>query len=131
MLAKLCHIYACSVSGSAAAGCYQRIRFHQRHAARCGVYRSRGCAAVGDSTAVLAHHTPASGQEALRLLTMGKAIIHFEHASQTMQEASPPEMPDKADLSDLYMQLELAYKMGGQTEKALAIGVERDLFLLG
>jgi hypothetical protein len=39
-------------------------------------------------------------------------------------------MPDEADLRDLYTQLSLAYKLGGQAEKALAVEAERKNLLL-
>jgi DNA-binding SARP family transcriptional activator len=94
--------------------------------------------AAGDSAAVLAHHalaaglahaafhhSLAAGQEALRISAVGEAIVHFEHARLIVQEASPPDMPGKADLRDLYMQLGRAYQLGGQTEKALAMDAER------
>ena len=96
------------------------------------------------SSAVLAHHalaaglaqatfrhSLAAGREALRISAVSEAIVHFELASQLVREASLPEMPDQADLRDLYLQLGRAYKLGGQTEKALAIDVERDRLGLG
>ena len=99
--------------------------------------------AAGDSAAVLAHHalaaglaqaafrhSLAAGREALRISAVSEAIVHFERARQFVREASPPEMPGKADLRDLYMQLGRAYELGGQTEKALAIDAERDKFSL-
>jgi DNA-binding SARP family transcriptional activator len=100
-------------------------------------------AAAGDSAAVLAHHalaaglapaafhhSLAAGREALRISAVNEAIIHLERALQLVREAPLPEIPDQADLQDLYLQLSRAYKLGGQTEKALALDAERDRFLL-
>ena len=97
----------------------------------------------GESAAVLAHHalaaglaqaafhySLAAGREALRLSAVSEAIVHFEHAHQFVREAALPEMPDEADLRDLYTQLSRAYKLDGQMEKALAIEAERDRLLL-
>jgi predicted ATPase len=96
----------------------------------------------GESAAVLAHHalaagmaqdafhySLAAGREALRLSAVSEAVIHFEHALQFVREATLPEMPDKADLGELYTQLSQAYKLGGQAEKAMAVVAERDIFL--
>jgi hypothetical protein len=96
----------------------------------------------GESAAVLAHHAQtagltqaafhyslAAGREALRLLAVREAVVHFEHARQFVQEASRPEMPDEADLRDLYLQLSQAYKLASQSEKALAVDAERKKFL--
>jgi len=97
----------------------------------------------GESAAVLAHHalaaglvqdafrySLAAGREALRLSAVSEAVVHFEHARQFVREAALPEMPDEADLRDLYTQLSRAYKLGGQMEKALAIEAERERLLL-
>jgi DNA-binding SARP family transcriptional activator len=94
--------------------------------------------AAGDSAAVLAHHALAAGltkatfqhslvagRDALRLSAVSEAVVHFEHARQSLQEISPSEMPDKADIRDLYTQLIRAYKSSGQTEKALVIDAEK------
>jgi DNA-binding SARP family transcriptional activator len=96
-------------------------------------------AAAKASAAVLAHHalaaglaqaafrhSLAAGREALRISAVSESIIHYEHAHKFVQEASLPDMPDKADLKDLYMQLGRAYILGGQTEKALEMDAERD-----
>ena len=96
----------------------------------------------GESAAVLAHHalaaglgqaafrySLAAGRDALRLSAVSEAVVHFEHARRFVQEAAQAEMPDQADLQDLYMQLSQAYKLGGQTEKALAIEAERERIL--
>ncbi len=96
----------------------------------------------GESAAVLAHHAQtagltqaafhyslAAGREALRLLAVREAVVHFEHAHQFAQEAARPEMSDEVDLRDLYLQLNQAYKLAGQTEKALAVDAERKKFL--
>jgi DNA-binding SARP family transcriptional activator len=93
---------------------------------------------AGSSAAVLAHHalaagmakaafhhSLAAGREALRLSAVSEAIVHFEHAHQIVREASLPEMPGKAELRKLYMQLGRVYELAGQTEKALAIDAER------
>lgn len=95
--------------------------------------------AAGDSAAVLAHHALAAGlmqpafrhslvagREALRLSAVSEAIVHFERARQFVHEGALPEMPEKVDLHDLYLQLGRAYELGGQNEKALAIAAERD-----
>lgn len=93
--------------------------------------------------AVLAHHALAAGMgqaafryslaaggEALRISAVSEAIIHFEHARQFVREAPLSEMPDKIDLRDLYMQLNRAYVLVGQMEKALEINAEWESFLL-
>jgi len=97
----------------------------------------------GESAAVLAHHalaagltqpafhySLAAGRVALRLSAVSEAIVHFERARQFMREAALPEIPDKADLRDLYTQLGRAYNLAGQAEKVLAIDAERERFLL-
>jgi hypothetical protein len=43
-----------------------------------------------------------------------------------VQQAAMTEMPDKADLGDLYLWLSRAYDLSGQTEKTLATDVEKD-----
>jgi DNA-binding SARP family transcriptional activator len=99
--------------------------------------------AAGESPAVLAHHalaaglghsafnySLAAGREALRLSAVSEAVVHFEHALQFVREAVPPEMPDEAELGDLYTQLSKAYQMAGHMEKALAIDGERERLLL-
>ena len=99
-------------------------------------------AAAGNSAAVLAHHalagglaqaafhySLAAGREALQLSAVSEAIAHFERARQFVREASLPEMPDQADVSDLYLQLARAYELTGQTEKTQAMAAERDRFL--
>jgi hypothetical protein len=91
------------------------------------------------SAAILAHHalaaglpqaafchSLAAGREALRISAVSEAIVHFEISRQFVREGSLPEMPTKADLRDLYLQLGRAYELSGQTEKALAMSVERD-----
>ncbi|HEX9091503.1 MAG TPA: AAA family ATPase [Anaerolineales bacterium] len=97
----------------------------------------------GESAAVLAHHAQAArlgqaafryslaaGREALHLSAVSEAIVHFEHALQFMREAAHSELPEVADLGDVYTQLSRAYKLGGQMGKALAIEAERDRLLL-
>lgn len=72
--------------------------------------------AAGASSAVLAHHalaaglaqaafhhSLAAGREALRISAASEAAVHFERARQLMQDASLPDMPDEADLRDMYM----------------------------
>ena len=99
--------------------------------------------AAGDTAAVLAHHalaaglsqavfrhSLAAGREALNVSAVSEAIVHFEHARQIVQEASPAEMPGKMHISDLYIQLGRAYELGGQIDKALAMDAEREYFLL-
>ena len=97
--------------------------------------------AAGTSAAVLAHHafaaglsqpafrySLAAGREALRISALSESIVHFEHARQIVQEASPAEMPGKMEINDLYLQLGQAYESGGQTEKALALQAEREKY---
>jgi hypothetical protein len=62
----------------------------------------------------------------MRLSALSEAIVHFERAHQFVREAVPQEMPDEADLRDLYQQLNMAYQLGGQMENALAIEAERE-----
>ncbi len=108
------------------AGDARRRLFHRR--------ALEALAAAGDSAAVLAHHalaaglaqaafhySLAAGREALRISAVNDAIVHFERARQFVREATPPEMPDKEDVSDLYVQLGRAYALSGQTEKASAM----------
>jgi predicted ATPase len=96
----------------------------------------------GESAAVLAYHALAAGlaqvafhysltagREALHLSAVSEAVVHFEHALQFVRKAARSEMPNEADLRDLYIQLSRAYKLGGQSEKALAIDAERERFL--
>ena len=93
------------------AGDARRRLFHQR--------ALEILAAEGDSAAVLAHHalaaglaqaafrySLAAGREALRILAVGEAIVHFESARQFVREASLSEMPAKADIRDLFLQLD-------------------------
>jgi DNA-binding SARP family transcriptional activator len=95
--------------------------------------------AAGVSAAVLAHHAQAAGlvqpafryslvagREALQLSALSEAIVHFERANQLVREESLPEMPDQADLQDLYTQLSRAYQLSSQTDKALVMAAERD-----
>jgi DNA-binding SARP family transcriptional activator len=96
--------------------------------------------AEGESAAVLAHHalaagvnqaafhhSLAAGSEALRLSATSEAIVHFEHARQIVQQAAAIDLPEKADLLDLYSWLGQAYELVGQAEKALAVDIERGL----
>jgi len=93
----------------------------------------------GSSAAVLAHHAVAAGliqdafrhslaagREALRLSAVSEAIIHFERALQFLQQQSLPEIPDEADVRELYLQLGLVYELASQTEKAATLNTERD-----
>jgi predicted ATPase len=97
----------------------------------------------GESAAILAHHalaaglaqaafhySLAAGREALRLLALSEAIVHFEHALQFVREAALPEMPEETEIRDLYIQLSGVYKLTDQTEKALAIEAEQKNFRL-
>jgi predicted ATPase len=68
----------------------------------------------------------AAGREALRISAVGEAIIHFEQALKLVRITTLPEMPEKAELQDLYTQLGQAYELVGQTKNALAINAERD-----
>jgi len=96
--------------------------------------------ATTESAAVLAYHAQAAGiskaafsysfvagQESLRLTALSDAIVHFERARQLVWKISPSEMPDLADLRNLYRQLSQAYRLGGQMEKALAIDAEGEI----
>jgi predicted ATPase len=98
---------------------------------------------TGDPAAVLAYHalaagliqsafrhSLAAGREALRISAVSEAIVHCERARLLVRDASPSEMPGKADLQDLYMQLRRAYELDGQVEKALAIQAEGERSLL-
>ncbi len=95
--------------------------------------------ASGESAAVLAHHalaaglaqaafhhSLAAGREALRLSALSEAIVHFEHARRFVRETTVTEMQNKPDIHDLYLWLNQAYELSGQTEKALTAAVERD-----
>jgi len=90
--------------------------------------------AAQDSAAVLAHHalaaglaeaafrhSLAAGQEALRLVAIDDAIVHFERARQLVQEGSWGGAEFKSHLRDLYGQLSRAYELGGHHEQALAV----------
>jgi len=114
------------------AGDARRRLFHQR---ALGVLE-----AATESAAVLAYHARAAGmskpafhysliagQESLRFSALSEAIIHFERARQLVREMSSLEMPDVADLRVLYEQLGQAYRLGGQTEKALALDAEKEI----
>jgi DNA-binding SARP family transcriptional activator len=92
----------------------------------------------GESAAVLAHHALAAGlaqaafhysldagQEALHLSAVREAIVHLELALKFVREAAQTEMPDEADLRDLYTYLYQAYKLAGQMVNALAIDREK------
>jgi DNA-binding SARP family transcriptional activator len=94
-----------------------------------------------ESAAVLAHHAQAAGmaqtafhyslaagREALRLSAVSEAVVHFERARQFVRVVALREMPNAVDLNELYMQLNRAYKLAGQMEKALAIEAERKKF---
>jgi predicted ATPase len=96
----------------------------------------------GESAAVLAHHAQAAGlgqatfhyslaagREALHISAVSEAIVHLERALQFVREAAQTDMPNEADLRDLYTQLYQAYKLAGQMDKALAFDRERKSFL--
>ncbi len=97
----------------------------------------------GESAAILAYHalaagitqatfhySLAAGREALRLSAVSEAVVNLERARQIVQETTPPEMPDEADLRELYTQLCSVYRLGGQTEKLLIVEAERERFIL-
>jgi predicted ATPase len=118
------------------AGDARRRLFHQR--------ALEVLEAASGSAAVLAYHAQAAGlaqaafqhslaagREALRLSAASEAIVHFERARQLVHEAALPEMPDKADLGDLYMLLVKAYELGGQTEKTAAVAAEGNRMIEG
>jgi DNA-binding SARP family transcriptional activator len=92
----------------------------------------------GESAAVLAHHalaaglaqaafhySLAAGREALHLSAVSEAIVHLDLALKFVREADQTEMPDEADLRELYTHLYQAYKLAGQMDNALAIDRER------
>jgi DNA-binding SARP family transcriptional activator len=92
----------------------------------------------GESAAVLAHHalaaglaqaafhySLAAGREALHLSAVSEAIVHLDQALKFVREADQTEMPDEADLRELYTHLYQAYKLAGQMDNALAIDRER------
>jgi hypothetical protein len=102
------------------AGDARRRLFHQR--------ALEVLEAAGASAAVLAHHalaaglmeaafhhSLAAGGEALHLAAMNEAIVHFERARQIVTEAVLPVGPNEADLRDLNMLLDRAYKLADQT----------------
>jgi predicted ATPase len=102
------------------AGDARRRLFHQR--------ALEILAAARESAAVLAHHALASGlmkaafhyslaagREALRLSAVREAIVHFERARQIVTGAEFDEMPDEAELQDLYRQLDRAYEICSRT----------------
>jgi DNA-binding SARP family transcriptional activator/tetratricopeptide (TPR) repeat protein len=87
-----------------------------------------------DSAAVLAHHalagglaeaafrhSLAAGQEALRLVAISDAIVHFEKARQLVQERSLVGTEFESQIGELYLLLGRAYEQGGQHEQALAV----------
>jgi DNA-binding SARP family transcriptional activator len=108
------------------AGDARRRLFHKR---ALGVLE-----AAQDSAAVLAHHalaaglvevafrhSLAAGQEALRLVAISDAIVHFEKARRLVQEGSLVGAAFESPIRDLYAQLGRAYELGGQHEQALAV----------
>jgi len=56
------------------------------------------------------HHSLAAGREALRLSAGSEAIVHFERARQIAQEMAQPDMPDDAELQELKILLDRAYR---------------------
>ncbi len=93
--------------------------------------------AAKDSAAVMAHHalaaglaeaafrhSLAAGQEALRLVAMSDAIVHFEKARQLVQEGSLVGAEFESLRRDLYLQLGRAYELSDQHEQALAVSAE-------
>jgi DNA-binding SARP family transcriptional activator len=96
----------------------------------------------GESAALLAHHAQAAGlgqatfhyslvagREALHLSALSEAIVHLELAHKFIREAAPKDMPNKADLRDLYTHLSQAHQLAGQMEKALVIEAEQKKYL--
>jgi predicted ATPase len=81
--------------------------------------------AAGLGTAAF-HYSLSAGREALHLSAVSEAIVHFEHALQFLRETTPSEMPDVAQLNELYKLTGQAYKLDGQMEKALAMEAERE-----
>ncbi len=90
--------------------------------------------AVQDSAAVLAHHalaaglteaafrhSLAAGQEALRLVATGEAIVHFEKARQLILDGSVEGAEFVSQIRDLYTQLGQVYELNGQREQALEV----------
>ena len=93
--------------------------------------------AAKDSEAVLAHHalaagmveaafrhSLAAGQEALRLVAMSDAIVHFEKARQLVQEGSLAGAKFESLRRELYVQLGRAYELAGQQAQAQAVYAE-------
>ena len=66
-------------------------------------------------------HSLAAGQEALRLVAIDDAIVHFEKARQLVQEGSWGGAAFESQIRDLYAQLGQAYELSGQHEQALAV----------
>jgi len=111
------------------AGDARRRLFHRR--ALKVLEKEVGAAAVLAQHALAAglaqaafHYSLAAGQEALHLSAVSEVIVHLELALQFVREAAQTEMPDEADLSDLYTYLYQAYKMAGHMDNALAIDRE-------
>jgi predicted ATPase len=93
--------------------------------------------AAHDSEAVLAHHALASGlaeaafrhslaagQEALRLVAVSDAIVHFEKARQLVQEGAVVGSEFESPRRELYLQLGQAYELAGQHQQALVVYAE-------
>ena len=93
--------------------------------------------AAKDSEAMLAHHalaaglaeaafrhSLAAGQEALRLVAMSDAIVHFEKARRLVQEGSLAGGQFESLRRDLYLQLGRAYELAGQHQQAQAVYAE-------
>lgn len=93
--------------------------------------------AAKDSAAVLAHHalaaglsqaafrySLAAGQEAVRLVAIHDAIVHFETARQLVQDEPVSGTEFEALRRELYTQLSQTYELSGQHDRALAISAE-------
>lgn len=93
--------------------------------------------AANYSAAVLGHHALAAGlmraafhyslvagKEALRMLAVTNAIVHFERAWRLMKEESLDSLEFVPQLRDLYLQLGQAYELDGQHEQALVVYAE-------
>jgi predicted ATPase len=70
------------------------------------------------------HYSLAAGKEALHVLAVTNAIIHFERARQFIKEESLVGSEFESRLHDLYSQLGQAYELDGQHNQALAVYAE-------
>lgn len=113
------------------AGDARRRLFHRR---ALEILEAEGSSAAGLAHHALAaglvqeayRHSLAAGREALRLYAVSEAAVHYERALQLVRDGSLPEMPDEAELRELYMQLGRLYELASQVEKASEMNVERE-----